>query len=337
MTVPARARRKGTEEAMPGTPASRHAEHVYAVLSDQASAAQSAVAASWSRSLHRYGLDPERRRPPSRLAQAEFERACRRAGSLLCLSQEVLDRLFQAVGDLGCCVVLSDPDGVPLDRRGKPGDDAGFQALGLWTGMVWSEQSEGTNGIGTALAEGRPLTIHRNQHFLARNIGLSCIAAPVWDAQGRLAGALDVSSYREDLTPGMLKLIAAAIGDAAARIEARQFRETYREARILLAPDGAGGAPGLIAVDREDLVVGASRAARQNLGLTEERLSRPLPASDLLARDTAPGDDLAGAERGVILRALSRAGGNISAAAKLLGISRATLHRKLVRLETARD
>ena len=33
-------------------------------------------------------------------------------------------------------------------------------------------------------------------------------------------GALDVSTCRADLTPGVLKLVAAATGEAAARIEA---------------------------------------------------------------------------------------------------------------------
>jgi transcriptional regulator of acetoin/glycerol metabolism len=35
----------------------------------------------------------------------------------------------------------------------------------------------------------------------------------------------------------------------------------------------------------------------------------------------------------VLQRALLRAGGNVSAAAKALGVSRATLHRKLRRFE----
>ncbi len=37
------------------------------------------------------------------------------------------------------------------------------------------------------------------------------------------------------------------------------------------------------------------------------------------------------AERAALQRALARAGGNVSAAAQQLGISRATLHRKLAR------
>jgi transcriptional regulator of acetoin/glycerol metabolism len=316
---------------MPGRPASRHADRIYSVLKDQGSAAQSAVAASWSRSLHRYGLDPERRRPPRRLGQAEFDRACQRMEQVIRLSQEVLDRLFQTVGDSGCCLLLTDRDGVALDRRGRPADDAEFRTLGLWAGAVWNERSEGTNGVGTALAEGRPLTIHRDQHFMTRNTGMSCTAAPIWDMDGRVLGVLDVSSSRPDLTPGLLKLIAAATAEAAARIEARQFRQSFANARILLAGEAGAGPPGLIAVDHEDLVLGASRAARLAFGLTDERLARPFPVADLLGQAAAP-DNLMEAERGAIQRALSRVGGNVSAAARLLGISRATLHRKLARL-----
>ena len=40
---------------------------------------------------------------------------------------------------------------------------------------------------------------------------------------------------------------------------------------------------------------------------------------------------VAGGQRAVLQRALLRAGGNVSAAAKALGVSRATLHRKLNR------
>ena len=41
-----------------------------------------------------------------------------------------MDRLYQAVGASGCCVLLADGEGVPVDRRGTPADDATFSILG---------------------------------------------------------------------------------------------------------------------------------------------------------------------------------------------------------------
>ncbi|AIJ70564.1 bacterial regulatory, Fis family protein [Brucella suis bv. 3 str. 686] len=173
--------------------------------------------------------------------------------------------------------------------------------------------------------EQRALTIHREQHFHTRNIGLSCTVAPIHDHRGHLMAALDVSSCRADLTEAFAQLISVAVIDAARRIEAENFRQAFPDARIMLAPtpDRTGGA--LIAVDKDDLVIGATRAARLALELDDEALAGALPAADLLGMPADPREDMAESERGVILRALARAEGNISAAAQLLGISRATL------------
>ena len=135
----------------------------------------------------RYGLDPTDKSPPRTLTGRELQLAREPVESLLVSARSTLDRLFQAVGDTGCCVLFASADGVPIDRRGVPSDDQTFQSWGLWPGAVWSEQSEGTNGIGTCIADERALTIHRDQHFHSRNIGLSCTVAPIYDHRGRLA------------------------------------------------------------------------------------------------------------------------------------------------------
>jgi transcriptional regulator of acetoin/glycerol metabolism len=284
------------------------------------------------RSLTRYGLNPQDTKPPRTVSGFELSEARQQVGSILLAAQANLDRLFLAVGGTGCCVLLTDRHGVPVDRRGAPADDKTFHRWGLWTGAVWSEESEGTNGIGTCLAEERALTIHRDQHFHVRNINMSCTVAPIYDHEGRLVAALDVSSCRADLTEGFVGLIAAAVADAARRIEAQNFRQAFPKARIMLAPDTDRSTGALLAVDRDDLIVGATRAARLAYGITNSCLARPLPADTIL--DAAPGntESLSLAERGVLQRALVRAEGNVSAAARALGISRATLHRKMNRL-----
>lgn len=310
----------------------RHADRIQSVIAGDAPA-RSALAASWRRSSALHQLDPSARAAPVRLSDAELAAARERVGPLVHAAQASLDRLIQAVGAVGCCVLLADREGVPVDRRGAPGDDPTFRDWGLWTGTVWSEATEGTNGIGTCIVEQRAVTIHRDQHFLTRNTGLSCVTAPVFDHEGKLAAALDVSSCRADLTEAFVGLITVAVQDAARRIEAETFRLAFPNARIVVAPgvDKAGG--GLIAIDADDLVIGATRAARQALGLGAESFARPRPAADLIGD---AGDDLGSAERAALARALARSGGNVTAAAASLGISRATLHRKLKRLEGAK-
>lgn len=67
--------------------------------------------------------------------------------------------------------------------------------------------------------------------------------------------------------------------------------------------------------------------------LDDERIAAGVPASDLLQEDLpGEGGELPDAERAALRRALSRAKGNVSMAADLLGISRATLYRKMKRL-----
>jgi transcriptional regulator of acetoin/glycerol metabolism len=267
-----------------------------------------------------------------RLSDVELRQARERVAPLLAAAQGAMDRLYQAVGASGCCVLLADGAGVPVDRRGTAVDDATFQSWGLWTGALWSEEHEGTNGIGTCVVEQRPLTIDRDQHFFTRNTLLSCTAVPIYDHEAAFAGVLDVSSCRADRTDAFSNLIALAAGEAARRIEADLFRRAFAHARIVLTQGADGQAGGLVAVDADDLVIGATRSARVGLGIAPGRPLQPVPAADLLGGEPAH-DHLAGGQRAVLQRALLRADGNVSAAAKALGISRATLHRKLKRFE----
>lgn len=292
-------------------------------------AARSPLVASWSRSARLHGLSPTERRQPERMTEAELSGARERMEPLIRAAQPTLDRLFQAVGGVGCCVLLADREGVPLERRGAPVDDPIFADWGLWPGTRWSEAEEGTNGIGTCLVEQRTVTIHRDQHFLAQNTILSCMSAPVFDAEGHLTGVLDVSSARADLSEAFATLIAHSVTEAARRIEAESFRAAFPTARMVLVPGADRALGALLAVDDNDLVVGATRGARAVLHLSGDLFAHPRPAGDVLGRDDP--ESLEDAERRVLMRALARAGGNISAAARALGISRATFHRKLGR------
>ncbi len=311
----------------------QHAEQVYSAAHQKSAAASSPVVASWRRCMTMHRLQPEEQRAPLRLTEAEFRAAHEASSHLIAEARDELDRLFLTVGKAGCCLLLTDRNGIALERRGARADDGAFHDLGLWTGAVWTEASMGTNGIGTALADERAVTIYRDQHFFSANIGLSCTTAPIRDHRGQLAAALDISTCRDDVNDMTLAILSQAVRDAAMRIETNLFRSAYPGARFLMVAEASGPAPALLAVDRDDLVIGATRAARLALKLDDIRIAEGLAAADALKEERSPQTaDLLEAERAALRRALTRSKGNISQAALALGMSRATLHRKMKKL-----
>jgi transcriptional regulator of acetoin/glycerol metabolism len=309
-----------------------HAELV--AEQSQSKSATSALTASWRRSMLKHGLDPGDHRRPDRLSDSEIAARRRDMQVLLDVAAPQLDQLYNLVCLSGCNVLLTDAQGIALDQRVSDADAAQFREWGLWTGTDWSEAAQGTNGIGTCLAEGRQVTIHRDEHFRTRNTAMSCMDAPIWGPDGRLAAALDISSARADQTERFNRLIAAQVAQTARAIEAMFFHASFPDARIVVAPSGASDQAMLLAVDKDDLTIGATRAARRALGLEREGAIRPRPAADLLGRQ----DDLTGfdkAERAAVMRALARADGNVSRAARALGIGRATMYRRMSRLGIA--
>lgn len=306
-----------------------HSDLVFDAVNSPTTAGVSPIAASWCRSALHHRLDPTSD-TKRELCDAYTIAVLREAHEpLLAAAGPVLDQIFRSVGKSGCAVLLSDAAGVILERRVGTDDASGFAKVGLVEGGRWSEADEGTNGIGTCLFEGAPVVIHRGEHFASRNIGISCIDAPVHDPHGRLVAALDVSSCREDHGIATVEMIAALVRDAARRIERDYFCRHFESARvILLGDDTAAGAP-LLAADRDDLVIGASRAARLRLGLDDQDLSYCRPLDQILGRKRNLSFD--DGERAVLRQALAWSRGNASLAARSLGIGRATLYRRMTR------
>lgn len=312
---------------------SAHADRVYAIARQNSAAASSPIVASWRRCMTMHNLAPEVARDPIRLSGGEFAAARERSMALVSEAQDELDRLFLSVGKSGCCLVLTDETGVILEQRHMTGDERDFHRVGLGQGAVWSEASVGTNGIGTALADERSVMIYRDQHFLSANARLSCATAPVRDHRGQITAAIDISTCRDDVNEMTLTILAQAVKDSAIRIETNLFRRAFAGSRFVLVPTASGSSAAILAVDRDDLILGATRAARLALKLDDARIAQGVPASDVLAENRGEsGADLLEAERAALRRVLSRTNGNVSQAAVLLGISRATLHRKMKRL-----
>lgn len=303
---------------------------VVQTVEDSAQAATSTLAASWRRSMMYHGLDPAT--PPralDRLEDAAIRQARERSAKVVEVAAPALERLVRAAGKVGCCAILSDEDGLIIDTRAISAEAAEYSRWGLASGVNWSESHAGTNGIGTSLVEKRAMIIHQDQHFFSTNIRLSCMSAPIFGAFGELVGALDLSSCREDMSYAMSVVLSTVVADSAHAIETDLFRKAFPNCRVMMAEGHGASGVSLLAVDDNDLVLGATRLARKTMAISDDVLARLPSLAEVLQReDPIQPNGIKGGPSD-IRRALARRRGNVSAAARDLGISRATMYRRM--------
>ena len=311
---------------------SGHAEKIIATV--ETYAGTSALVASWRRCLRVHRLDPDLFDPP-RPDHDAWREACEREEGLLEVSKPVLDQLLDMLNKADCAVFLTDRRGMVLDLRTNRACDVWQRKPDEWLGTTYSEDRLGTTGIGMCIADQRAVIVRGDQHFLARYTDRVGIAAPLFGPDGGLVGSISFNQEAVAHEARLDAFMSMTVANFARRIEAELFARAYPRTRLVLASSQGRAPEALLAVDHDDRVVGATRAARRLLSLDDDALAAAPNVDELVNAATARrGDVLAEAERRAILRALSRVGGNLSAAARLVGISRSTLYRKLAAYES---
>src|SRR5881296_3091596 len=182
---------------------------------------------SWRRSAIDHHINPDSRVSPHIITESELKTSREPLDNIIFQAQEEMDRLYAIVRHAGYVVLLCNTQGIAIHHRGNETMSDRFRYWGTWLGGVWSEELEGTNGIGTCITEQRPISVHLDQHFRSRHVGLSCAGAPIFDANGILAAILDTSSIVPELASQSHALALAATITSARAIEERLFREHF--------------------------------------------------------------------------------------------------------------
>ncbi|WP_456599270.1 GAF domain-containing protein [Blastococcus sp. SYSU DS0616] len=195
------------------------------------------VARSWSRVLG-LGLDPSRTNAREPLCPAEVERR-RRCSPLLPVIGELRQVLGSVADASAFLMVVTDADGVLLWREGSARVRLRADALGFTDGARWTEQTVGTNAIGTALAEAAPVQLFSAEHFEQAQHPWYCTAAPIHHpVSGELLGVVDVSGPALTLHPVIAALVETAVRLAEAQLwrhHEQRLERLRRSARGVLA------------------------------------------------------------------------------------------------------
>ena len=221
---------------------------------------------SWSRCLNNYALDPQEIRRPNSVERADLQARRERLAVLLSIARIEMEALGKLIRHSEYSIMLTDRDGVILSYLGDTGFQATARRCGFREGVMWSEREMGTNGMGTCLTAGRPVVIHRTDHFLEQNTALTCSAAPIFDMRGELLAALDISGAStnpQSHTLALVELAAQNVENRTLLSACRNFHVVrfHRCAEFVSTPG-----EGVVAFDDQGVIRGANRAALKLLG-----------------------------------------------------------------------
>jgi len=201
-------------------------------ISPQA-AVSAAIGASWRRCMNDYALDPVRHQEPFVLDGYSLKEYRSRHEHLIQVASAEIDWLYDHIAMSGCALLLTDAGGIVLYEKADPTILNTFRVAGLRLGADWSESRQGTNGMGTCIAEDRPIIVHRDEHFRACHIGLSCTAAPIHDPAGSLVAVLDASTLNAQGTRETQTHVMALVHLSAKLIEKCLFLRHFQRGSVL--------------------------------------------------------------------------------------------------------
>ncbi|HWQ75298.1 MAG TPA: sigma-54-dependent Fis family transcriptional regulator, partial [Syntrophomonas sp.] len=170
---------------------------------------------SWKRCVGA-GVDPYDGTSHDILTAAELDELLDRHRDIIDVARPFMRNLYEFVEGSGFIVILTNEHGYIMDALGDKTILEKAQGLTFDIGSNWSEEQVGTNAIGTALVEKKPLQISGAEHFCRKHHAWTCSASPIYNRQGRLIAVLDMSGpsdYTHRHTLGMVVAAAQAIAE----------------------------------------------------------------------------------------------------------------------------
>jgi sigma-54 dependent transcriptional regulator, acetoin dehydrogenase operon transcriptional activator AcoR len=214
-----------------------------------------------------FGLFETMRPDYAVLSGAELAVKLEECRALFAHALPVMETLYAQIANTHSMIALTDASGLILHSLGDDDFLARAEKVALRAGAVWSESHQGTNAIGTTIAERSAVTVHGDQHYLRANRFLTCSSVPILDPHGQLSGVLDVTGDRRGYHQHTMALVKMSGQMIENRLIASAFGDGLR-IRFHSRPEFIGTLmEGIAVFDLDGRLLSANRSAQFQLGL----------------------------------------------------------------------
>jgi len=167
------------------------------------------IAHSWQR-CRNLKVDPYGQ-STAEIKGSELKERLQTSQHLIKIARPFIHNLYGFVKGSGFQIVLADSNGYVLEVIGDPEIVKKTRQVQLCPGGEWSEPLKGTNAIGTAIVEKKPLQIFAREHFCQPHHFLASAASPIFDPEGAMVGVLDITGDYKSFNSNTLSIVVAAV------------------------------------------------------------------------------------------------------------------------------
>jgi sigma-54 dependent transcriptional regulator, acetoin dehydrogenase operon transcriptional activator AcoR len=214
-----------------------------------------------------FGLTTSSRPDYDVLPASELNLKLEQSRVLYAHAMPVMATLREQILNTQSMIVLTNADGLVLHSTGDDDFLKRAEKVALRPGANWAENRQGTNAIGTAIAERCPTVVHGDQHYLAANRFLTCSSVPILDPYGELIGVLDVTGDHRSYHQHTMALAKMSVQMIENHLFASIFSETLRIRFHGRAEFLGTLMEGMVAFTSDGRFLSANRSAQFQLGL----------------------------------------------------------------------
>lgn len=129
---------------------------------------------------------------------------------LIDIALPIMHNLFEIVSGSNNILVLTDSCGYILEAIGDEEVNKSAKNLHFEQGMLWNEETVGSNAIGIAVDQDVQIQMSGAEHYCITHHGFTCSAAPIHGLNGELVGCLNISGYAGEVHCHTLGIVVAA-------------------------------------------------------------------------------------------------------------------------------
>ncbi len=206
------------------------------------------------------------------LKEEALEKVLQRNKLLIALSEPIINNLYNFVKGSGFFGILTDAQGCILNIMGDENVLEIAFNLDMVPGAYMSEQHIGTNAMGTALWEKKPVQISGDEHYVKVYHRWTCSAAPIQDPKGNIIGTLNLTGFSNLVHSHTLGMVVSAVQSIELALKHQQSKDKLLWSRQYADTVIDSIPKGILTVSPRGFIKSINRKGQKIVGASKDHL-----------------------------------------------------------------